>query len=59
LTINIKNHYINTDRYLNVRINKYPHHVNGVWTDPLLEEIVELCKNIKTSNNERKEIIEN
>jgi len=52
LTININNHYINTDRHLNVIIRERDHAVNGVWTTPFLNKSVEICKNIRLSNNQ-------
>ena len=53
LTINIDNHYINTDRHLNVVLNEREGYLlDGVWTAPFLEKSVEVCKNIKLSNTQ-------
>ena len=52
LTINIDNHYINTDRHLNVVLNEREGYLlDGVWTAPFLAKSVEICKNIKIKNN--------
>lgn len=57
LTININNHFINTNRHLNVVLKERGHHVNGVWTDPFLDKSVEICRNIKISKLYKEEII--
>jgi hypothetical protein len=52
LTININDHYINTDRHLNVVLNEREGYLlDGVWTAPFLTKSVEICKNIKIKNN--------